>query len=291
MSSQISNITRKRLIGELRLLNDDPLELIDTYPDEKDILTWYFLLRGPDFTDYKGGFYIGKVLLNPEYPTKPPDFMMLTPNGRFEIEKKICLTNSGYHSESWSALWNMKTILLGFLSIMADDSTIGISHIKRPASERKILAEASINYNLTYHYDKWVKFKRFVKSDGTPRSDEEIKALSIPTKKKRGARTETSKTEVSKAEMSKTETFKIENIKSDINSDIKTEAIKTDIVNIVDKQEKEVLAKSKSDNDNQNKLFDINTFNSKECVGIDISKIDKEYNKIVNLFKNEQIAG
>ena len=110
----IANITKKRLAGELRLLQKEPLELIDTYPDDNNALVWYFLLRGPDFTEYKGGFYIGKILHDPEYPTKAPNFMMLTPTGRFEIEQKICLTNSGYHAESWSPIWNMKTILLGF---------------------------------------------------------------------------------------------------------------------------------------------------------------------------------
>src|SRR5207249_3119703 len=107
-SQIISSICKKRLAGDLKMLRDDPLELIDAYPDDKDTLVWYFLLRGPEKTDYHGGFYIGKVEHNPDYPMKGPNFLMLTPNGRFEIEKHICLTNSGFHPETWSSIWTMK---------------------------------------------------------------------------------------------------------------------------------------------------------------------------------------
>lgn len=175
----IKAITQKRLLGELRLLKKDPIELLDTYPDENNPLIWYFLLRGPAETEYVGGFFIGKVLHNPEYPFKAPDFMMLTPNGRFEIEKKICLTNSSYHSENWSAMWTMKNMLLAMISFFGDDSTTGISHIKRSAPERQQYAKNSINYNMKYHYDKWIKFERFVDPEtGEARSHEEIRLLS-----------------------------------------------------------------------------------------------------------------
>lgn len=167
MSTTISNIAKKRLVGELKLLKKKPLELVDTFPDESDPLVWFFLLKGPTETDYDGGYYLGKILHSPEYPLKPPDFMMLTPSGRFEIEKKICLTNSGYHSDEWKATWNMQTILLGFLSIMADDSTHGISHIKKSKEERAIFARESVNFNVKRHFAIWTKFERFVNPDGT----------------------------------------------------------------------------------------------------------------------------
>ena len=53
---------------------------------------------------------------------------------------------------------------------MADDTTNGLSHIKRTAEERKFLAETSIAYNLQHHPDKWVKFERFIMPNGMPRS-------------------------------------------------------------------------------------------------------------------------
>ena len=36
----------------------------------------------------QGGVYHGRILLPPEYPFKPPAFMMLTPSGRFQTGVK-----------------------------------------------------------------------------------------------------------------------------------------------------------------------------------------------------------
>ena len=62
---------------------------------------------------------------------------MLTPSGRFDINKKICLTNSGYHKETWSPMWNLKNMVIAFVSIFSDDNTSGISHIRDTPQNRK----------------------------------------------------------------------------------------------------------------------------------------------------------
>jgi ubiquitin-conjugating enzyme E2 J1 len=155
-------ITIKRLHGEVKLLEKEPLELVQAYPMEDNMYIWYFIMKGPIDTDYFGGYYIGKIMLSHGYPQSPVDFMMLTPSGRFEIGKKICLTNSGYHSDQWTAMWNMRTIILAFLSIMSDDSTTGISHIKESPAQRKNHALNSFDYNLRNHSDLLKKFTKFV---------------------------------------------------------------------------------------------------------------------------------
>lgn len=38
-----------------------------------------------------------RTQLPSEYPFKPPEVYMLTPSGRFEINKKICLSISSFH--------------------------------------------------------------------------------------------------------------------------------------------------------------------------------------------------
>lgn len=48
----------------------------------------------------------GRILLPTEYPMKPPSIILLTPNGRFEVGKKICLTISAHHPESWQPSWS-----------------------------------------------------------------------------------------------------------------------------------------------------------------------------------------
>ena len=69
-------------------------------------------------TESQGGVYHGRILVPADYPMKPPDIIVLTPNGRFptnhtfftqyhpwlcrfEVGKKICLSISGHHPETW----------------------------------------------------------------------------------------------------------------------------------------------------------------------------------------------
>lgn len=162
----ISARTFKRLKGDLKLIRKDPHEYFNTYPDRDNILNWYFLIRGPENSHFDGGYYVGKLMHNKDYPINPPDFMMLTPNGRFVTDHKICLTNSGYHSSDWSPMWTINAILTGFLSIMLDDVEHGISHIRRSKEERQDLAKKSIEYNKLNHPDIIKKFTRFLDENG-----------------------------------------------------------------------------------------------------------------------------
>lgn len=185
--ASLTRICKKRLIGDLKMIKKDPIEGIDALPDEKDILTWYFLLKGPEDSHYKGGWYLGKIMHSPEYPFKPPDFMMLTPNGRFLTDRKICLSNTGYHSNEWSAMWNIKSIVLGFLSIMLDDREHGISHIKASAEERKTLAEQSVGFNKQFYKNIVKRFSNLIDENGNPivKDEETIEVQKKKTTKKK----------------------------------------------------------------------------------------------------------
>jgi ubiquitin-conjugating enzyme E2 J2 len=96
---------------------------------EENILNWYFLIKGIKGTYYEGGYYIGHLIFSPRYPETGPQIKMLTPSGRFEVGKTICLTNSHYHPESWTPAWNIASFVKGFESIMCSDDCTGISHI------------------------------------------------------------------------------------------------------------------------------------------------------------------
>jgi ubiquitin-protein ligase len=114
-------------------------------PDSKDLFTWYFILKGSPETVYEGGVYAGKILFPPEYPFKAPDFMMLTPNGRFKINERICLTFTGYHQETWSPMWSVATMLQGLISFMnINDPTVGAETCTD--DERKRLAANSLEF-------------------------------------------------------------------------------------------------------------------------------------------------
>ena len=184
MNSQ--SITAKRLRGEIKNLEKDREAYYQVVQDEEDQFLFYFLLRGDSDSAYNGGYYIGKIVLPTSYPANPGDFYMLTPSGRFRIGSKICLTNSGYHKESWSPLWNIKLMVIGFVSVFLSDDTTGISHIKEYPTERKAKAVASLQYNLDKHKDIMSKFDQFVKPDGSVRTDKEVEEFvqSIRNKKK-----------------------------------------------------------------------------------------------------------
>jgi ubiquitin-conjugating enzyme E2 J2 len=160
---------KKRLITDFRLVRKEPLDLIDASPDDSDMLTWYFIIKGPPDSVYEGGWYLGKIMHNEDYPFKPPNFMMLTPSGRFIPNEKICMSNTSYHSDEWSSTWNINTILLGFLSIMMDEKEHGISHIKHDMSVRKKHAEESVEYNKKHYPEIIKKFTRFFDDKGNPK--------------------------------------------------------------------------------------------------------------------------
>jgi len=160
----------KRIKGDFKLLKKQPLEFIDAYPNEKNLLEWYFLIKGPPDTEYKDGLYIGKILHSEHYPFRGPDYIVLTPTGRFTADKKICLTNSAYHPESWSPMWNIRNMLEGFLSVMVADQERGISHIPRTKNskeQREKMAKDSYEYNMKNYPEIFTKFKRFVNDQST----------------------------------------------------------------------------------------------------------------------------
>ena len=158
MSSSItySPITIKRINGEIRqFLNskkeDESLEKIEIYPNPDNILEIYFKIKGSKSSNFENGEYICKLIHNSQYPLKAPDYYVLTPNGRFEVNKKICLTNSAYHQGDWApAAWNLLTLLNGFYSIWHSnirEDKLGISHLNTNSELIKKLAKESKEYN------------------------------------------------------------------------------------------------------------------------------------------------
>jgi ubiquitin-conjugating enzyme E2 J2 len=162
-----SIIQKKRFSNEQKLLKTEPLHYITAYPDSEDPLTWYFLLIGQTETPYHGGEYIGKIVHSKKYPAEPPDYYMLTPSGRYEINKKICLSNSSYHKGEWSSTWNIKSILIAYYSIFIDDTEHGISHIRDTLQNRITMANNSKEYNSQNYSDIYNNFDLTNLHDGS----------------------------------------------------------------------------------------------------------------------------
>jgi ubiquitin-conjugating enzyme E2 J2 len=71
---------------------------------------------------------------------------MLTPNGRFKENFRICLTMSDYHPELWQSAWYVSTILVGLHSFMMEDSTT-VGSITTNDKTKIILASKSLKFN------------------------------------------------------------------------------------------------------------------------------------------------
>jgi ubiquitin-protein ligase len=167
-----SPITIKRINGDFKAFAKAAPETFDIHPNPENILEIYFLMFGLKGSLYEGGQYIGKIVHSPEYPRKAPDYYMLTPSGRFDINKKICLTNSGFHQADWApAAWNLVSILEGFSSVFHSEfkeDKVGISHLMNISDENiKMKANESIEYNMAHHKELYSNFVRVKKFDNT----------------------------------------------------------------------------------------------------------------------------
>jgi len=121
-----SKAAYKRLTKEYVTMQKEPPPFVWAAPDEKNILTWNFLIRGPSDSPFTGGEYHGVLQFPSEYPFKPPGIKMLTPSGRFHPDKKICFSMSDFHPGTWNPAWSVATILTGLLSFMlSDEMTTG----------------------------------------------------------------------------------------------------------------------------------------------------------------------
>ena len=64
----------------------------------------------------------------------------MTPNGRFETNKKICLSISGHHPESWQPSWSIRTALLAIIGFMPTEGLGAIGSLDFSSEERQQLA-------------------------------------------------------------------------------------------------------------------------------------------------------
>ncbi|XP_064595403.1 ubiquitin-conjugating enzyme E2 J1-like [Liolophura sinensis] len=138
----LRNPAVKRLMKEAQELRE-PTEQYHAQPLEDNLFEWHFTIRGPGDSEFEGGLYHGRIVLPPDYPMKPPSIILLTPNGRFEVNKKICLSISGYHPESWQPSWSIRTALLAIIGFMPTHGAGAIGSLDYTAQERKSLAKKS----------------------------------------------------------------------------------------------------------------------------------------------------
>ena len=108
--SNPNNFAVKRLMKEYSEFERDLLSsngnlYFHASPCDDNLFEWHFTISGPSDSCYSLGLYHGRILFPSNYPFKPPDIVLLTPNGRFKTGMKICLSISSYHPDQWQPSW------------------------------------------------------------------------------------------------------------------------------------------------------------------------------------------
>ncbi|KAJ3031005.1 UNVERIFIED_CONTAM: Ubiquitin-conjugating enzyme E2 J1 [Siphonaria sp. JEL0065] len=134
----------KRLMKEYMDLEQDPSPDFVAYPiNDENVFEWHFTLRGPDEGGFSGGKYHGRIVFPTDYPFKPPAMYFLTPNGRFELNKKICLSITGFHAETWRPAWGIRSALTALISFFPTEGNGAIGALDYTPEERVIFAKKS----------------------------------------------------------------------------------------------------------------------------------------------------
>lgn len=156
----------KRLTKDFAKIRKDPIENCWIAPTEDNILLWYFIFELKD-KPFKNCQVLCIMDFPKEYPLKAPDIKVLTPTGRFETGRKICMTNTGFHNESWSPLWSLNNLIIGFISSFYEKQT-GLGHLMESDAHRMMLSAQSRTYNID-HYPEIVA--KLISSDNSRSED------------------------------------------------------------------------------------------------------------------------
>ncbi|KAI9793917.1 MAG: hypothetical protein M1816_007169 [Peltula sp. TS41687] len=137
--------TIKRILREASELSTNHNTNTDfrASPLDSNLFEWHFTLRGPPSSPYADGLYHGRIVLPTTYPLRPPSFRFLTPSGRFETNREICLSISGHHEETWQPAWGIRTALVALRSFMAQDAKGQVGGLECEEGARRRLARES----------------------------------------------------------------------------------------------------------------------------------------------------
>ena len=162
----------RRIQADVRELARAPSSQYFAVPNEENIFEWDFVVRGPPDSDFERGLYHGRILLPAEYPFKSPNIVFLTPNGRWEVKQKICLSISAHHPETWQPSWGIRTILEALVSFMPTpaDGAVGALDAS-PAVRRRLAIESN-----TYTHPAMPEIPQIEEGDPPAEDREEIAA-------------------------------------------------------------------------------------------------------------------
>ncbi|KKF94779.1 Ubiquitin-conjugating enzyme E2 J1 [Ceratocystis platani] len=138
--------TMRRIMREAKELTDSPSADYTAAPLDSDIFEWHFTIRGPPNSAFSEGMYHGRIVLPAQYPLRPPNFRFTTPSGRFEVNREICLSISGFHEETWQPAWGIRTALVALRSFMETSADGQVGGIDASDSVKRSMAAASPSF-------------------------------------------------------------------------------------------------------------------------------------------------
>uniref|UniRef100_A0A0N4ZVW3 UBIQUITIN_CONJUGAT_2 domain-containing protein n=1 Tax=Parastrongyloides trichosuri TaxID=131310 RepID=A0A0N4ZVW3_PARTI len=135
-----------RIMKEIsEMMDKETDEIFKVHVNEKNIFDIHFTFVGKE-KEYKNGLYHGRMILPKDYPMRPPDFWMITENGRFQTCTKLCMSNTSFHPDQWSPSWGIRTAILGLISLFYEESDGSVGSIKKNEKLRRHHAIISPTY-------------------------------------------------------------------------------------------------------------------------------------------------
>jgi ubiquitin-conjugating enzyme E2 J1 len=144
-NEQPSPMAIKRIHSELAGLKKEPSDFFRAQPLNDDLLDWHFVLLGAENSVFENGLFHGRIMLDQDYPMKPPRVIFLTESGRFEVGVPVCLTITSHHAECWQPSWDIRTALTAiraFMQTAADGALGGIDSADEDRIELSLRSRA-----------------------------------------------------------------------------------------------------------------------------------------------------
>jgi len=153
-------LTKIRIANEAKYIEKNKFTFAQIIQDESNLFVFYFLLKSID-EPYKGGYFIGKIILPEKYPSIPPELMLLTPNGRFKTNNNLLFW--GGNNIYWAPTWRIDSIIMCFNSMFLNNLECNTDIVSD--NERKLLAKNSIKFNIDNYRDIFIRFDQFVNNN------------------------------------------------------------------------------------------------------------------------------
>lgn len=140
--------------------------------EENNVYVWHCLMFGlPE--EFFGGEYIIRLQAKDDFPSSPPSFKVLTPNGAYEIDCFICISVGEFHVKDYQSAksdphksfgWRPSEGMLGFarecMNGMICDVGSGMNVLRSTKKEDFIrLAGESVHFNVTKYPEIMTSFE------------------------------------------------------------------------------------------------------------------------------------